>query len=215
MVLLPVLFVVAPLLIYGSLRMGWPPVIGNLTAAGAIRDYATEAHPEWEAKSAWAGYNLVRDDYGLEFTDGELRCDKDNGLWLVRDQRREEALRSELGIDWRLKEGEPSGYVLWRAGWRPGDVKTPYISLRVDCSSKPGDPVPTEEAMREIMADHALEVYDRVAPAAAVDRFSVLYNHHAVNAKQGEIVWNSITVDLPEGTVLTREQILSAPLAVR
>lgn len=79
----------------------------------------------------------------------------------------------------------------------------------------PGDPVPTEEAMRRIMADHALEVYGRVAPAAAVDRFSVYYNHHAVNAENGRIVWSGITVDLPEGTVLTREQILSAPLAVR
>lgn len=75
----------------------------------------------------------------------------------------------------------------------------------------PGDPVPTEEAMRGIMADHALEVYGRVAPAAAVDRFSVYYNHHAVNAENGRIVWSGITVDLPEGTVLTREQILSAP----
>lgn len=216
LVLFPALFIIVPLLIYAVLRMGWPPVIGNVTAAHAMRTYAAGAHPEWEAKGVWAGYNLVNDAYGLNFTYGELHYDRKNGLWLVRDERREDALRSELGITWRLKEGgELSDYVRWNAGWRPGDAETPYISLRVDCSSKPGDPVPTEEAMREIMADHALEVYDRVAPAAAVDRFSVWYTHHAVNAEHGRAEWHSITVELPEGTTLTREQILSAPLTVR
>ena len=214
--LFPALLLMVPLLVYAVLRMGWPPVIGNVTAAHAMRSYAAEAHPEWEAKGAWAGYNLVNDDYGLNFTYGELHCDRHNGLWLVRDERRENALRSELGISWRLKEGgELPDYVRWNAGWRPGNAETPYISLRVDCSSEPGDPVPTEEAMREIMADHALEVYGRVAPAAAVDHFSVYYTHHAVNAEHGGTEWNSITVDLPEGTALTREQILSAPLTVR
>lgn len=216
LVLFPVLFIMVPLLLYAVLRMGWPPVIGNLTAARAMQNYAAQAYPEWEAKSAWAGYSPVNDDYGLDFTYGELHYDRDNGLWLVRDERREDALRSELGIGWRLKEGgELPGYVLWNAGWRPGDAETPYISLRVDCSSRQGDPIPTEEAMREIMADHALEVYGRVAPAAAVDRLSVHYSHHAVNAEHGGTEWNIITVDLPEGTALTREQILSAPLTVR
>lgn len=209
-------FVVGPVCLYAILRLGWPPVIGNLSAARAMRSYAAEARPEWEAKGAWAGYNLVNGDYRLNFTCGELHYDRNNGLWLVRDERREDALRSELGITWRLKEGgELSDYVRWNAGWRPGDAETPYISLRVDYSSKPGDPVLEEEAMREIMADHALEVYDRVAPAAAVDRFSIYYTHHAVNAEHGRTKWHSITVELPEGTALTRGQILSAPLMVR
>lgn len=216
LVLFPVLFIMVPLLVYAVLRMGWPPVVGNLTAAGAMRSYAAEAHPEWEAKGAWAGYNLVNGDYGLDFTYGELHYDRKNGIWLVRDERRENALRSELGITWRLKEGgELSDYVRWNAGWRPGDAETPYISLRVDCSSEQGDPVPTEEAMRAIMADHALEVYNRVAPAAAVDRFSVYYTHHAANAENGRTGWHSITVDLPEGAALTREMVLSGKLESR
>ena len=216
LVLVPVLFIMVPLLLYAVLLMGWPPVIGNLIAAGAMRNYAAEAHPEWEAKSAWAGYNLVDDDYGLDFTYGELHYDRDNGLWLVRDERRKDALRSELGIGWRLKEGgELPDYVRWNAGWRPGDAETPYISLRVDCSSEQGDPIPTEEAMREIMADHALDVYNRVAPAAAVDRFSVYYTHHAVNAEHGKTRWHSITVELPEGTALSREMLLSGKLESR
>ena len=124
LVLFPVLFIMVPLLLYAVLLMGWPPVIGNLIAAGAMRNYAAEAHPEWEAKSAWAGYNLVDDDYGLDFTYGELHYDRDNGLWLVRDERRKDALRSELGIGWRLKEGgELPDYVRWNAGWRPGDAR--------------------------------------------------------------------------------------------
>ena len=209
-------FAAGPVCLYAILRLGWPPVIGNMTAAHAMRSYAAEAHPEWEAKGAWARYNLVNGDYSLNFTYGELHYDRNNGLWLVRDERREDALRSELGITWRLKEGgELSDYVRWNAGWRHGDTETPYISLRVDCSSKPGDPVPTDEAMRKIMADHALEVYDRVAPAAAVDRFSVYYTHHAVNAEHGRTEWHSITVELPEGTALTQEMVLSGNLKSR
>ncbi len=204
---------IAPFLIYAVLRMGWPPLIGNLTAAQAMRSYAAGAHPEWEAKSVWAGYNLVNDEYFLDFTYGTLTYDRNNGLWLVRDERRENALRSDLGVGWRLKEGgEPSGDVRWSAGWRSGDSETPYITLRADFRSGQGDPVPTEEEMRALMADHILEIYNRVAPAAAVDQVSVFYFHHAADHEKGGIQWNSVTVDLPEGTALTREQILTAPL---
>ena len=34
------LLVIAPLCLYALLRLGWPPVIGNLSAAGKLKTYA-------------------------------------------------------------------------------------------------------------------------------------------------------------------------------
>lgn len=208
-------FVIAPLALYALLVLGWPPVIGNLTAAHAMRTYAAGAHPEWEAKSFWAGYNLVDDAYYLHFDYGTLYYDRDNAL--VWDEARADALQGELGVRSAVQKAneQPGHYFYWSAGWRPKDPETPYVSLRVDCCDPPSAPVLEEDAMRAAMAGEALDAYALLAPLTPVDRFSVHYCHEGVKGKGPGLVWNSITVDLPEGTELTREQILSAPLLVK
>lgn len=210
------IFVIAPLALYALLVLGWPPVIGNLTAAHAMRTYAAGAHPEWEAKSVWAGYNLVNDDYYLYFDYGELCYDQHDGL--VRDKARADALQGELAVRSAVRkanEQQSGHYFYWSAGWRPKDPDTPYISLRVDCYDSSGAPVLEGDALRERMADEALDAYALLAPLTPVDRFSVYYCHPDVKGKDPGLVWNMITVDLPEGTELTREQILTGPLTVR
>lgn len=208
-------FVAGPVLLYAVLRLGWPPVIGNLTAAHAMRTYAAGAHPSWEAKTFWAGYNLVNDTYYLHFDYGELRYDREDGL--VRDEARADALQGELAVRSAVRKAneQPGHYFLWSAGWKPKDPETPYISLRVDYYDPPDAPILEENAMREKMADEALKAYELLAPLTPVDRFSIYYCHQGVKGKKPGLIWNMITVDLPERTALTREQILTGPLTVR
>ncbi len=69
-------------------------------------------------------------------------------------------------------------------------------------------------AMREQMADRAMEVYEAMSPVTPIHKISVHYCHQGVERKGGGLRWNCISVDLPEGEALTREQVLTAPLAV-
>lgn len=208
-------FAIGPLTLYALLVLGWPPVIGNLTAAHAMRTYAAQVYPNWEAKRFWAGYNLVNNKYYLHFDYGTLYYDRDGGL--VRDEARADALQGELGVRSALREAneQPGHDFLWSAGWKPKDPETPYVSLRVDVYDSPGAPVLEEDAMREKMAGEALKAYELLAPVTPVDRFSIHYCHQGVKGKEPGLIWNIITVDLPERTALTREQILTGPLTVR
>lgn len=212
--------VIGPLTLYALLVLGWPPVIGNLTAAHAIRTYAAGAHPEWRAKSSWAGYNLVSDAYYLNFDYGSLEYDRDDGL--VRDEARADALQEEWGVQPVVREtnerrqpDHDSHWLYWSAGWRPKDPEVPYISLRVDCYDASDAPVLEEDAMRERMAEEALDAYALLSPLTPVDRFSVHYCHQGVRGEGNRLIWNIIIVELPERTALTREQILTGPLTVR
>lgn len=53
------IFAAGPVCLYMIFALGWPPVIGNLFAAGKLRTYAAQVYPGAEGGSCWAGYNLV------------------------------------------------------------------------------------------------------------------------------------------------------------
>ena len=44
---------------------GWPPVLGNLSAARAITRYATQVYPEYRAEGPGQVFNLVDGYYWL------------------------------------------------------------------------------------------------------------------------------------------------------
>lgn len=214
------IFVVGPVCLYALLRLGWPPVIGNLSAAGKLRAYAAQVYPDAEAGSCWAGYNLVDGCYYLDFQNRAggsrtLRYDTDGRL--VRDERREEALRRDLEIDKAMRmNGFEKGGAYWWARWDCRDPETPLVTLRTDFWDKAGDTVPDEETMREIMADRAMELYAALSPVTPVDKVSVHYSHDAMEeAKDGGTQWYWITVELPEDTPLAREMVLSGKLESR
>lgn len=214
-------FIVGPLCLYAALSLGWPPVIGNLYAAGQLRTYAAQVYPEAEAEGCWAGYNLVDGFYSLDFQDpgGEirsLRYSADDGQ--VMDRQRSEALEQELdtGRAFRMNG-------LWRDGYRcylgtswsprtPGEV---HVFLRVDVYDPLEAPVPDEEAMRERMASEIMKAYNALSPLTPVHTVSVHYSHAAQSDERGGCLWHSITVDLPEDTPLTEEMILSGTLVSR
>ncbi len=61
--MLPVLFLLI-------LRLGWPPVLGNQSAARAITRSATQRYPQSRADGPWAGITLV-DGYSWQRVSGE------------------------------------------------------------------------------------------------------------------------------------------------
>ncbi len=212
-------FVIGPLALYAVLMLGWPPVIGNLTAAHAMRIYFAQAHPGWEPEGCWAGYNLVDGCYSLDFIEGgerhSLSCDLSGGR-MIRDREREDALRTELEIDRALRlHGLLRKHIYWGAGWDPREPEAPRISLRRDCYDPPGAPILSEEVMREQMADRAMEVHEAMSPVTPIHTIYIHYCHQGVERKGGGLRWNSIRVDLPGGAALTREQVLAAPLTVK
>ena len=63
-------FLMIPLCLYTYMRLGWPPVIGNLLAARSMTSYAAQVHPDWTPEDGWASYNLVDNGYDLSFSEG-------------------------------------------------------------------------------------------------------------------------------------------------
>lgn len=209
---------VVPACIWGLLYFGWPPVIGNFTAARAMTRYAAAVYPNWEAEGIWAGYNLVDGSHYLNFyEDGQRHTLHSNWKGTsIRDQEREEALRTELGVDKAIRSvapyDDPYGYIFWSAKWSAKETETPYIFLRVDLSDGSGDPVPDWQQMLDKMADRGMEVYDALAPLTPVDKFAVHYTHWGADRREeGGQRWHQITVEL-NGKPLTREDILSRPI---
>jgi len=209
---------VVPACIWALLALGWPPVIGNFTAAHAMTQYAAQIHPDWEAESLWADYNLVDGSHFLNFYTGEERHTLHsnwNGT-SIRDEERETALRKELEVDKAIRSvaphDDPYGYIFWTAKWSAKETEQPYIFLRVDLSDGSGDPVLDWEQMREKMADRGMEVYEALAPVAPVDKFSVHYTHWGADRQEkGGQRWHKITVELKDA-LLTRELLLSRPI---
>ena len=62
------------------------------------------------------------------------------------------------------------------------------------------------------MADRAMELYAELSPRTPVHSVSVHYSHEAQEDERGGSLWHSITVELPDGTPLTREMVLSGKL---
>lgn len=210
--------ILGPLCLYALLRLGWPPVIGNLSAAGKLRTYAAQVYPDAEPEGCWAGYNLVDGCYYLDFRDpgGEIRALRFGGGF-VRDGEREEALRRELEIDKALRmNGFQRGGAYWWARWDCRTPEAPLVTLRLDFRDGKDVPLPEENDMREIMADRAMAYYQALSPVTPVHTVSVHYGHDAMEeAKSRGLQWYWITVDLPEDTPLTREMVLSGELKSR
>lgn len=208
-----------PALLFLILYLGWPPVVGNLTAARAMSKYAAQVYPNWQAEDIWAGYNLVDDGYYQEFYDGETRYDLSSNRSgsMISDDEREAAYRRERGIDEALNRLNAGyGYAMFWMSWSAGAPDLPYVTLRVDLSDGTDEPVPDEAAMREKMADRALEVYSAIAPLTPVHKFAVLYHHPALDEEDAlGSQWYRIEVDLGDGRPLTPEDILFGKLTKR
>lgn len=183
-----------------------------------MTSYAAQVHPDWTPENGWAGYNLVDGDYWLSFSDGSRPYSLGYANGMVRDEVREEAMREELEIDKALRVNGlwcPNRYTYWYARW---PVRTPdQVRVTVDVTFYDGAdiPVPDEAAMREKMADEAMRAYETLSLVTPIQSFSVQYCHDRIAYEHNGNVWNIIRTELPEGTVLTREAVLSGELIVK
>lgn len=212
-------FLMIPLCLYTYMRLGWPPVIGNLLAARSMTSYAAQIHPDWTPEDGWASYNLVDNGYDLSFTDGAQSHSLGYADGVVQDREREEALREELEISKALRVNGlqlPDRYTAyWGVRWPAKAPDQPRITVDVDFYDSADTPAPDEAAMREKMADEAMRAYEALAPVTPIHRFSVGYCHRGISAEHHGNVWNIIRVELPEGTGLAREDILDGTLEVK
>ena len=131
------LLLVGLLIVFVLLSLGFPPVIGNLMAARAMKEYAAQVHPEWRAQGHWAGYDLVGGGYYLSFSDGGEKRSLGYGGLVVEDKEREEALRKKLDIDSVIRRTglwvPDQNITMWSARWSPRCRTRPsYPSM---CSS--------------------------------------------------------------------------------
>ena len=211
-------FFVIPAGFYIVMRLGWPPVIGNLLAARSMTAYAAQVYPDWTPEGGWASYNLVDNGYDLSFTDGAQSHSLGYANGVVQDREREEALREELEIEKVLRVNGlwlPGRYTYWGVRWPAKTPDRPQITVDVDFYDSADTPVPDEAAMREKMADEAMRACEALAPVTPIHRFSVRYCHQGSSAEHQGNVWNIIRVELPVGKGLTREDILSGALEVK
>lgn len=212
-------FLIIPLCLYTYMRLGWPPVIGNLLAARSMTSYAAQAHPNWTPEGGWAVYNLVSDGYHLSFSDGAQSHSLGYADGVVQDRERAEALREELEINKVLRVNSlwlPDRYTAyWGVCWPAKTPDQPRIMVDVNFYDSTDTPVPDEAAMREKMADEAMRAYEALTPVTPIHRFSVRYCHRGISAEHHGNVWNIIRVELPEGTGLAREDILDGTLEVK
>lgn len=212
-------FLMIPLCLYTYMRLGWPPVIGNLLAARSMTSYAAQVHPDWTPEDGWASYNLVDNGYDLSFTDGAQSHSLGYANGVVQDRERAEALREELEINKVLRVNSlwlPDRYTAyWGVCWPAKTPDQPRIMVDVNFYDSTDTPVPDEAAMREKMADEAMRAYEALTPVTPIHRFSVRYCHRGISAEHHGNVWNIIRVELPEGTGLAREDILDGTLEVK
>ena len=212
------IFLVIPVCLYTVLRLGFPPVLGNLLAARNMTAYAAHVHPDWTPEGGWANYNLVVDGYDLSFSDGVVSHSLGYANGVVQDSEREEALREELEIDKTLRVNglwTPGRTTYWSVRWPAKTPDKPRITVDVDFYDDANIPVPDEAAMREKMADEAMKAYEALSPVTPIHRFSARYCHQGVSVKHHGNVWNIIRAELPEGETLTREDILGGKLTVK
>ena len=212
-------FLIIPLCLYTYMRLGWPPVIGNLLAARSMTSYAAQVHPNWTPEGGWAVYNLVSDGYHLSFSDGAQSHSLGYADGVVQDRERAEALREELEINKVLRVNSlwlPDRYTAyWGVCWPAKTPDQPRIMVDVNFYDSTDTPVPDEAAMREKMADEAMRAYEALTPVTPIHRFSVRYCHRGISAEHHGNIWNIIRVELPEGTGLAREDILDGTLEVK
>lgn len=213
----PWLLAILAVLVAMGAVFGWSPVLGNLVSAVQLRSYAAQVWPGLEPEGPWAWYDLKSGGYSLEFAlengGGRRTLSYDLKAGLVTDKRRATVLRKELGV---AKSPQINGcQASWQARWTPSDPDTPVVDIRIDFRDRRSAPVPEETAMREAMADRAMELYEELSPRTPVHSVSVRYNHEAQEDKQGGSLWHIIAVDLPEDEPLTREMVLGGKLVSR
>lgn len=196
---------------------GWFPVLGNLVSAARMRSYAAQVYPELTPEGPWARYDPEDGGYFLAFAlktgGGRRNLYYDLGSKLVTDERRRTVLRKELGIAEHPQVNGQRAY--WDARWDPSEPDTPVVEIRIDFGDRNSTPVPEEAAMRAAMADRAMALYEDLSPRTPVHSVSVHYSHEAQEDERGGSLWHSITVELPDGTPLTREMVLSGNLESR
>ena len=127
-------FFVIPAGFYIVMRLGWPPVIGNLLAARSMTAYAAQIYPDWTPEGGWASYNLVDNGYDLSFTDGAQSHSLGYANGVVQDREREEALREELEIEKVLRVNGlwlPGRYTYWGVRWPAKTPDRPQITVDV------------------------------------------------------------------------------------
>lgn len=200
-----------PVLFFLILRLGWPPVLGNLSAARAITQYAAQVYPEYRAEGPWAGFNLVAGGYCLSISGDSgtrsLGCDLEARL--IWDQEREAALEEELNVGRALRSLgvlEPKEYTYWSARWPADAPDRPWVMVRTDFYLDA--PVPEEQNLRMALADRAMEVYTVMAAVTPIRQFSVACGIR----EERETAWYQVTVELEDGKALAREDILTGRL---
>lgn len=209
------LLILIPVGIYSIMAMGFPPVIGNLTAAQAIRKYAAQVYPEWEPEGIWAGYNLVDDRYYLDFTKDEDKYTL-GYAWhegQVKDVGREEAL---------LAQTEVERVIRINGLWMPDQLVT-YCSVRWTANA-PDTPLISADSrfytqagfgqmeLREQMADVGMKTWEALSPVVPIHTLSV---HCGQQELEEGITWTVFHLELEEGQPVTRELLLSAPVTVK
>lgn len=147
---LTLLLLVGPLIVFVLLSLGFPPVIGNLMAARAMKEYAAQVHPEWRAQGHWAGYDLVGGGYYLSFSDGGEKRSLGYGGLVVEDKGREEALRKKLDIDSVIRRTglwvPDQNITMWSARWSPQMPDEAVISVDVQFYGGVDEPSPMRQS---------------------------------------------------------------------
>ena len=209
------LIVLIPLSICFIPAMGFPPIVGNLAAARAMREYAAQVYPEWKPEGIWAGYNLVEDEYYLHFFKG----DKEYALgyaWSegqVEDAAREEALLAQAVVDRAIRING-----LWipdqltancSIGWVSKDPDTPLVTVTSRVHVPPGL---AQAELREQMADVGMKTWKALSPVVPIHRLSV---HCGQQEPEKGIIWTVLHLDLEEGQAVTRAMLLTAPVKIK
>lgn len=206
------LIVLFPLGIYSVMAMGFPPIVGNLAAAQAMKKYAAQIYPEWKAEGSWAGYNLVDDGYYLNFFDGEKTYTL-GYAWpegRVKDTAREEELLAQAEVDlairmnglWVPDRLTTSCTVLWTSK----DPDTPLISVTCRFYTEPGL---AEASLREQIADVGVKVYEALSDVVTINKISIHCGQWDI---ERGITWTVLQLDLGKDVSVTRDLLLAAPV---
>ena len=209
------LIVLIPLGIYSIMAMDFPPIVGNLAAARAMRKYAAQIYPEWKAEGNWAGYNLVDDGYYLNFSNGEGSYTL-GYAWpedRVKDTAREEDLLAQAEVDrairmnglWVPDRLTTSCTVLWASK----DPDTPLISVTCRFYT---EPELAEAIVREQIADVGVKVYEALSDVVSINKISI---HCGQQDLERGITWTVLTLDLGKDVSVTRDLLRTAPVTVK
>lgn len=209
------LIVLIPLGIYSIMAMGFPPIVGNLAAARAMKEYAAQIYPEWKAEGSWAGYNLVDDGYYLSFSDEDETYTL-GYAWpedRVKDTTREKELLEQAEVDRAIRING-----LWipdqlttscTVRWTSKDPDTPLISVTCRFYT---EPELAEAIVREQIADVGMKAYEALSDVVTINRISI---HCGQQDIEKGITWTVLALDLEKDVAVTRDLLLTVPVTVK